>query len=269
MNARTLIDIAVSLAILAPVMQAQSIVEPRFVNRMLGDFETPSIAPGGSGIFRFSVNNPDAINITLPMENVSISISIYHYATLEESIPVSEIDHPPVIAESGGTALVVDCGTILPGGKYPVEFNIDTVKKTPHGSYFSQSSYFVRFMLDFSYLGQNHTMASRGHFTDEQWELLKQGSGAGQINQTYLAELGFDGIIPDSAFSLRLPIPKWPFFVLVGLTVLSGMMAISYHVLDNPGKYPKAEVKLLRLSGRISIWKISLLDKLRIKRKIP
>jgi hypothetical protein len=80
---------------------------------------------------------------------------------------------------------------------------------------------------------------------------------------TYLSELGYDGIIPDSAFSLRLPIPKWPFFLLVGLTVLSGVMAISFHVLDNPGRYPKAEVKLLRLSGRIAMWKMRVLDKLK------
>ncbi len=261
MKACHVISIALAVALLAPLAQAQSVVEPRFVNRMLGDFQTPSIVPGSSGTFRFSVNNPDPFNLTSSMENVSISISIYHYATLEESIPVSEISDPPTIAESGGTALDVDCGAILPGGEFPVEFNIDTMKKTPHGSYFSQSSYFVRFMLEFSYLGLDYAMASRGHFTDEQWELLKEGGGAGEINQTYLHELGYDGIIPDSAFSVRIPIPIWPFYMLVGLTALSGAMAFSFHVLDNPGRYPRLELRLLRLSGRVETWKASLKEK--------
>jgi hypothetical protein len=265
MKAYQLISLALAMALLIPLSQAQSIDEPRFVNRMLGDFETPSITPGGSGTFRFSVNNPDAWNLTSAMENVTVSISIYHYATLEESLPITEISKPPVITESGGTDMDVDCGDLEPGEKFPVEFNIDTEKKTPHGSYFSQSSYFVRFVLDFSYLGQNYTMASRGHFTDTEWGHLT--AGAGQVNMTYLSELGYDGIIPDSAFSLRLPIPKWPFFLLVGLTVLSGAMAISFHVLDNPGRYPKAEVRLLRLSGRIAMWKISLLDRIGAKKR--
>jgi len=242
-----------------PVSGAQSIDEPRFVNRMLADFQTPSITPGGSGVFSFTVNNP--ANITSDMENVAIAISIYHYATLEESLPVSEIDVPPVIVESGGADWAVDCGDLAPGEKFPVEFNILTQKKTPHGSYFSQSSYFVRFMLSFSYQGQNFTMASRGHFTDAEWEHLT--AGAGEMNRTFLSELGYDGIIPDSAFSVRKPIPLWPFFLLVGLTVLSGATALSFHVLDNPGRYPRAELKLLRLSGRLSMWKITLLGKFR------
>ncbi|MFO7619227.1 MAG: hypothetical protein R6W91_06175 [Thermoplasmata archaeon] len=258
--------IAVAILIL-PSISAQSIEEPRFVNRMISDFQTPSIEPGGSGTFRFSVNNPDPINLTAAMENVSIEISIYHYATLEESLPVSEISNPPVIVESSGTALEVDCGNIQPGAEYPVEFNIDTVKKTPHGSYFSQSSYFVRFMLAFSYQGANFTMASRGHFTDQEWELLKEGGGAGEINRTYLKELGYDGIIPDSAFSVRIPIPMWPFYALVGLTALSGAMAFSFHVLDNPGRYPKLELRLLRLSGRLAMYRASMSNKLKHDRK--
>ena len=261
MKAIHILALALAALILLPAAQAQSIVEPRFVNRMLDDFETPSIRPGGSGTFRFSLNNPDPINLTAAMENVTVGISIYHYATLEESLPVSEISNPPVIVESGGTVLVIGCGDIQPGGKHPVEFNIDTSKKTPHGSYFSQSSYFVRFMLQFSYMDVNYTMASRGHFTDQEWELLKGGGGAGEINQTYLHELGFDGIIPDSAFSVRIPIPMWPFFMLVGLTALSGAVALSFHVLDNPGRYPKLELKLLRLSGKFTMWKISILEK--------
>ncbi|MBA3046406.1 MAG: hypothetical protein KKH41_01515 [Candidatus Thermoplasmatota archaeon] len=254
----TLISLALALALLAPLAQAQSADEPRFVNRMLDDIRTPAITPGDDGILSFTVNNPDAINLTSPMENVSIAVSIYHYATLEDFIPISEISNPPVIAESGTIVLNMNCGDIPPGGSYAVNLTIQTEKGTPHGSYFSQSSYLVRFMLSFSYQGQNYTMASRGHFTDAEWEHLKLDGTVGEMNQTYLEELGFDGIIPDTAFSVRKNIPLWPFFALVGLTVLSGLTALSFYVLDNPGRYTKLEVRLLRLSGRMTMWKLAI-----------
>jgi hypothetical protein len=259
-----ILTLAIAIALLAPMCQAQSVDEPRFVNRMLGDFATPSIIPGHTGTFSFTVNNPDAANLTSPMENASISVSIYRYATLEESMMVSNITNPPVFADSGTSELIVDCGNIQPGAGFPLALDIQTRKSTPHGAYFSQSSYFVRFNLTFAYAGVNYTMVSRGYFSDAQWELLKSGeTGAGEINQTYLAALGYDGIIPDSAFSVRKNIPMWPFYILVGLTALSGLTAFSYHVLDNPGRYPKLEVRLLRLSGRLNMWKRTILGKLK------
>lgn len=249
------VTLAVALLLASQLAMAQSIDEPRFVNRMLGDITTPAITPGEEGIFSLTVNNPDPVNITGPMENVSLLISIYQYSTLEESVPISEITSPPVFGESG-TEATVDCGDIPAGGNYPVSLTIQTEKSTPHGAYFSQSSYFVMFRLAFAYQNVNYTMASRGHFTDEQWELLQSGdTGAGEINQTYLEELGFDGIIPDSAFSVRKNIPLWPAYFLIAFTVLSGIMAFASHVLDHPGTYPKLEKRFLRLHGRIHFWR--------------
>jgi hypothetical protein len=264
MKTLQIFTLVIAVALLAPMCQAQSVDEPRFVNRMLGDFSTPSIEPGDGGIFSFSINNPDPKNLTRPMENVTISVSIYRYATLEGSIMVSNISDPPVFTNNSKSEITIEYGDIQPGDRIPISLNILTQGSTPHGAYFSQCSYFVRFNLTFAYDGVNYTMASRGYFTDVQWELLKSGeTGAGEINQTYLAELGYDGIIPDSAFSVRKNIPMWPFYILVALTALSGLTAFSYHVLDNPGRYPKLEVRLLRLSGRLNLWKRTILGKLK------
>ena len=211
-----------------------------------------------------SVNHPDAWNLTSPMENVTLDIQIYQYATLEESLPVSEIDNPPEIVESGSPTLVVDCGDLQPGDSYPAEFTIETEKSTPHGSYFSQSTYFVRFNLTFTYDNETYTMVSRGYFDDAMWEhLTETETGAGEINQTYLAELGFDGIIPDSAFSLKIPIPMWPFYGLVALTGLIGFLAFASYALDNPGRFPNMEVKILRLSGKLDIYRRNMLKRLK------
>ena len=111
-------------------------------------------------------------------------------------------------------------------------------------------------------------MVSRGHFDETQWyQLTETEAGAGEINQTYLAELGYDGLIPDSAFSLKIPIPMWPFYGLVALTGFVGFLAFASYVLDNPGAYPKIEMKLLRLSGRLDIHKRNILKK--FKRQKP
>ncbi len=259
------LTIALAVLMLASIAQAQSIEEPRFVNKFLDEFSTPSIVPGQSGVFSLTVNHPDAFNLTSPMENASLSISIYHYATLEESLDVSDIDNPPGIVESNGEPnMIVECGDIQPGNGYSVEFTIDTERSTPHGSYFSQSTYFVRFNLTFTYENVTYTMVSRGHFDDAMWyHLTETETGAGEINQTYLAELGYDGIIPDSAFSLKIPIPRWPFYALVVLTAFVGFLAFASYVLDNPGAYPKIEVRLLRISGKLDIHRRNILKKLR------
>ncbi len=258
------LTIALAILMLAAIAQGQSIEEPRFVNKFLDDFSTPSIVPGQSGVFSLSVNHPDAFNLTSPMENATLSISIYHYATLEESLDVSDIDKTPIIVESGSPEMTVNCEDIQPGTDYSVEFTIDTEKNTPHGSYFSQSTYFVRFNLTFTYENVNYTMVSRGHFNDSQWyHLTETEAGAGELNQTYLSELGYDGIIPDSAFSVKIPIPRWPFYGLVVLTAFVGFLAFASYVLDNPGMYPKLEVKLLRLNGKLDIYRRNILKRLK------
>ena len=252
------------LLLLPSIASGQSIVEPRFVNKFLNDFSTPSIVPGRSGVFSLTVNHPDAQNLSGPMNDTSLSISIYQYATLEESLPVSGISNPPVIVESDSPDMTVDCGDIQPGSEYPVTFTIDTDRSTPHGSYFSQSTYFVRFILAFEYEGHNYSMASRGYFNDSQWShLTETETGAGEINQTYLAELGYDGIIPDSAFSVKIPIPRWPFYGLVGLTAFIGFLAFASYVLDNPGNYPRLEIRFLRLSGKLDIYRRGIMKRLK------
>jgi hypothetical protein len=238
------------------IASAQSIDESRFVNQILDDFHTPVIVPGGNGVFSLSVNNPDPINLTGDMTYVSLNISIYQYATLEESRMVSDIANPPQIIEADqAVEYQIENLTISPGNQYDLIFTISTQTGTPHGSYFSQSTYFVRFWLEFEYEGVNYTMVSRGYFNDEQWHnLTETESGPGDVNQTYLRELGFDGIIPDSSFSVKQPIPIWPFYLLIGITAFVGILATCLYILDNPGKYPKFERKLLRING----WLIQL-----------
>lgn len=167
-----------------------------------------------------------------------------------------EIDEPPLILESNDIEYLVETPDISPGGKVPVSFTISVGTDTPHGSPFSQSTYFVRFWLEFGYGGSNYTFASKGFITDDQWShLTGSGSGAGSVNQTYLAELGLDGILPDSGFAAKpyadRPLPLWPFYLLVAMTVGIGLLAVFNFTLDNPGRFPRLERPLLRVNGQL------------------
>ena len=244
--------------LLASFSAAQSVDEPRFVNKLLADFETPVIEPGGEGVFSFSLNNPDAINLTSSMINVQLNASIYRFATLDESRFVSDMQDTPIILESGSSDYLIEGFDLAPGQSREMSFTVSIDKDTPHGGVFNQATYFVRFWLEFDYESQHYTMVSRGYFSDEEWALLQENGTVGQLNQTYLSQQGIDGIIPDSAFALKEPIPLWPLAVLVSLMVFFSVLAFSFWVLDSPGRFPKMEKRLLRLAGKAETLKMRL-----------
>jgi hypothetical protein len=251
-----LVSVSVVVLFLAAFACGQSMDEPRFVNRLLGDFQPPVITPGDSGVFSFSLNNPDPVNLTQDMQNVRLNISIYQYATLEESMMIWEIDEPPIILESGDIEYEVEVASIPPGGQHQVSFTIFLDSDTPHGSFFSQSTYFLRFWLEFGYGASNYTFASKGYFSDKQWTLLTSSTdGVGAVDQAYLEQLGLDGVIPDSGFAAKpyadRPLPIWPFYLLVFLTALVGALAVAFFTLDNPGRFPGLEKPLLRINGQL------------------
>lgn len=250
--------LAFVFCLLASLSAAQSMDEPRFVNKMLADFETPVIEPGGEGVFSFSLNNPDAINLTSSMTNVRLNASIYRFATLDESRFVSDMTDSPIILESGSSDYVIGSFDLAPGQSREMSFTISTSKDTPHGGVFNQATYFVRFWLEFDYESQHYAMASRGYFSDEEWALVQENGTVGQLNHTYLDQRGLDGIIPDSGFALKEPIPLWPLAVLIALMAFFSVLAFSFWVLDSPGRFPKMEKRLLRLAGKVETLKMKV-----------
>ena len=66
----------------------------------------------------------------------------------------------------------------------------------PNGEYFSQGEYFVKFILHFDVGNASYTLASRGHFSNDEWgALTNSGPDGRQFNQTYLESLDYDGLI--------------------------------------------------------------------------
>ena len=230
---------------------------PHYANRMLDGFVTPTVKPGHNVDFAFNLTNPydDASGA---MENLVLTMGVYRYATKETSREVNaSFKHPPLLdglrTEVNRTYAQLDLNDTLRIGT-----EIDTSKKTPHGSYFSQSTYFMRFKLAFHFVG-NATpilLQSRGFFTQDQWDHMVSFSGNESIvNTTYMRSLGVDGLLPDSSFGIKVPIPRWPLALLVLGCGGVSFAALYSFVLDNPGKYPKLEKRFYYLRGKLSeLW---------------
>lgn len=152
------VSIILSLVLLSSYPAAADIPNPgtpRYANNFFNDFQTPTVAPGQTVNFSFNLTNPydsssaGTQNVTLV--NVTLVIGIYMYATQEKAEAVmGSFPHPPLI-HGTTTEWKENIPDIWPGNTTRIELPIFTFKKTPHGSYFSQSTYFVRFNLTFNF----------------------------------------------------------------------------------------------------------------------
>ena len=236
---------------------------PQYANRMLHDFVTPTVEPGQTAWVGFNFTNPYPSD-SPALVNFTLTIEVYVYATQEDSEPVtSSFPNPPLI-EGTSTKVTTDVERVVPKPsvneippKSYVNYSIPIVvsKNTPHGSYFSQATYFIRLQLRFNFEG-NETpvvLKSRGWFTEEEWDgIVSWDSGEDLVNRSYLRELGADGLIPDTSFGVKVPIPRWPLAAMIVLAAGFCFVGAYYYVLDNPGKYPKLEKRFYYLRGKLS-----------------
>ncbi len=208
------------------------ITDAGVVNKIIHDINTPILEPGESGILELVLTNPSDEDQTF--ENITLTASIYLYKTTEESESTADISEPPVFSGSGSTQHEIHIGELEVNDNETIQLTVSTSTGTPHGSYFSQSSYFVSFSLVFDHGNQTYAMASRGYFTDDEWYQLtySENDGSG-INRTYLSELGYDGIIPETSFTVVKPVPMWPYLLLVALTIFVGFIAFSMYIMES------------------------------------
>lgn len=226
---------------------------PQYTNSMFSDFITPTVRPGDDFQFAFDVTNPYD-DPGAVMTSMTLTMGIYMYATQEETRVVDEDFADPPLIDGESTEKEVAIGPLHENQAVQVTFWIETGKRTPDGSYFDQATYFVRLKLTFQFEGNDTAVAlqSRGYFTDEQWDTMVSFDEAESlVNTTYMHSLGVDGLIPDSSFGIKVPIPLWPLGVLVAACCISAFGALYYFVLDNPGRYPRLEKRFYELRGKL------------------
>ncbi len=259
--------VALSLVLLlaSPLVSAEDFGAVGKVNKLISVVSTPQLVPGDSGVFLFQLNSTYASNLT----NVRLNVSIYAYATIEGETRVDPAwPYPyPRIREntSGGHDHLFAIPSLPAGTKLNLSFTVDTSADSdlmPYGSVFSQASYFVRFWLEFDgNVSGNLTryrMASRGYFSADAWERATNATYTSPCVAPYcrgnlnLTVLGVDGILPDSAFGVKEPIPQWPFYLLIALAVLFLVLAFLFWVEENPSAYPRVETWWARTRGRLA-----------------
>jgi hypothetical protein len=207
----------------------------------LSDFRTPQIVPGSSGTYEFSVRN--RYNGTI--ENATLTVEIYKWATLEEAKDIGKVSSPPEMAEGVRQGYTAPAFSLGPNQTATFKMTVSTAKTTPQGTYF------VRQRMDFDYNGIRLLMKSRGHFTDRQWDnATTNPNGTRAVGGINLTALAVDGILPDSSFSVKEPIPMWPLAVLVVLTVLFAALAVVFYLVEEKG-HPKLKERFYKGSGKL------------------
>jgi len=200
----------------------------------LGNFTTPTIRPGLSGTYNFTVTNRYDEDI----DDVELRVEIYMWATLESSRPIGRLGGPaPRFEGTRTTNITSHLGTIGAHLSKDVTLDISTGEDTPKGTYF------VEHRLTFAHNGTVYTMSSRGYFTSAQWE------GFAYNNLYY--QLGVSGIIPDSSFNVKDPVPLWPLGVLVTLCALFGALAVVFYLAEEHGsEHPRLKKALQYWTGK-------------------
>ncbi|MFO7792047.1 MAG: hypothetical protein R6W73_03585 [Candidatus Saliniplasma sp.] len=239
--------------------QVTEVSDPGLANKILHDFSTPIIKPGNQGNLEFNLTNP----YEFEMENMVLTAEIYGFGDLDEQKNISEIDDPPVFQITGDTSRSLGRDVISPERVTPQRFTLKTTENTEKGVYF------VRFQLDFEYSeeGNESVMKSKGHFTDSEWDNATKRPGnsdepyyAGSINIT---QLGVNGILPDTSFTVKTQIPRWPQYVLGGLAAFFGIFAVMLYMQEEYNSFPWLEDILDHWSGKFNQFRRRLKHRLR------
>jgi hypothetical protein len=236
------------------------------VNKLIDVLSTPQLEPGQSGAFAFQFNSTYPAG--MPLLNVHLNVSIYEYETIDTVLRVDQNwSYPyPRLEPGGGREFHWDpTSPVEPGTVTNLSFTVETSgdpNLMPSGSVFSQASYVLRMWLEFdgnvSGTLQHFRMASPGYFSAAQWARAGNATYTNPCNppscrgNLNLTILGVDGILPDSSFGVKPPIPQWPFYLLIALAVVCAGLAFLFWVEENPGTYPRVEAWWARQRGRMA-----------------
>ncbi len=245
------------------------------------NFTTPQLVPGSSGPFTLEVTNRYAE----PLENVVVSMEIYMRADIDGSETIDSVaaDARPRVEEGCWTRLpdgerecaaaqvpqraTFSPGTLAPGESVHFTAGIHSTEErswlrcTLLGSRCetgtAEGTYFVRFSFEFNHNGTERSMLSRGHWSMAEWEAATTDVPDGAPGNINLTALEVDGVIPDSSFGVKEPIPKWPLYVMIGLTVMFAGLAVVFY-LEEEGTYPGLNKWLQQQRGKLNQLRLRL-----------
>lgn len=210
--------------LLAGVSLGQPISDPANTNLILSVQATPQLAPGQEGEILLDLLNP----YPWAMENLTLEAEAYAFVHREEAANVSALLNPPTLGSTDSASTIRQLGVIPPSEPETLRIVVRTSPQTASGTLFTQGTYLLRFRLDFEYEGGlRAVMVSPGFYTPAEWAYAtrdvppKERAAyryVGFANYSFLGEVmglgSIDGILPDSAFFVKEPLPLWPFQLL-------------------------------------------------------
>lgn len=208
-----------------------------YANRIISVVRTPQLDPGSSGPIEIMLYNP--YNTTI--SSVSLRLTIYSYASTSSHMSLTSI---PAAQEpslgSGGAVAYRNISSMNSLQSTYVNFTVHTTASTRHGDFFNVGTYFVSTYITFTLAGSQVRMASEGAFTSSQWNRILLNSSTGMLlNYTYLnGTLGYQGITPDTSFTVNTPSPLYLIWISGGL---GGSFAVAAFLLyrREKGRRPK------------------------------
>lgn len=216
--------VLLGLVLLAGPSFGQPISDPANTNVVLTIQSTPQMVPGERGDIQLQLLNP----YPWAMENVSLFGEVYAFAHRSEVSEISRLPNPPSLGSDSSPSTRVEVGTLREGGQMSISVAVATSRQTPSGTVFTQGVYLLRFRLDFDYEAALHAvMVSPGFYTAEEWAIATRDATPteqatyryeGFANYSFLGLVlglsSIDGILPDSGFGVKEPLPLWPFQLL-------------------------------------------------------
>ena len=222
------------------------------------NFNTPQLEPGESGIFSLEIQNRYIGNIT----DVSIYAEIYHRADIDDSETLVEINsaNRPTITENcwnyknneencsdspNFESAEFNIEQLLVNQTVQLRFDVNTNEDTKEGTYF------VRFSMSYEFNETDRKLQSRGFWNMEQWTNATTNLTEDYPGNINLNSLNVDGIIPDSSFGVKKPIPKWPLYLLITLTIVFAGLSVIFY-LEEEETYPELNKWLQKMRGKFN-----------------
>ncbi len=210
------------------------ISDPGRVNSIITELDTPKIKPRESGDLYFKLSNP----YEEVMEDVELNVSIYKFAYLGVEKNISEIEEPPVFTETSDVEYEMSLNSLESEEK--IELEIRSQEGTEEGVYL------LRFWLEFVYQEEEFVMKSRGYFSSDEFEEARISDDETYSDEDHtggfdLDQLNVSGILPDSSFSVKSSLPRWPQYALGVISVLFAVLAVMFYFQEKYDMFPRLE----------------------------
>ena len=172
-----------------------AVLPPATYIRFLSGLSIPTLAPGSSELFQFTVTNP----LPATMTSVVLSFGVYAFNAYPGNatgpVPAGEA---PTFSGTGAPpspTVSIAIGTLAVGGSYGSPGSVGLAVAAPAGA--PQGTYAVRTSLTFSSGGSPYVLESRGYFSAAAWANATSAPNAPSTLNA--SRLGVSGVIPESA----------------------------------------------------------------------